>query len=101
MKRKSSDFTTDNFSFSAGNIVGSFLQTCKSEIDTEFFRMTDGEVNESLKLFPKESLNVEQRSKSEPQQQQQILKESEKIEDELKTKKVREHNLRIVFKYSP
>lgn len=80
MEQQSSNFTTDNFSFSARPIVGSFLQPYSSATDAECIRMTDAEVAkrlEELKLYTKQSLNVEQRI--EIARQQQALRDAKKM----------------------
>ncbi|KAJ6644557.1 Bromodomain adjacent to zinc finger domain protein 2B, partial [Pseudolycoriella hygida] len=80
LEQQSSSFTVDNFSFSARPIIGSFLQPYSSATDAECIRMTDAEVAkrlEELKLYTKQSLNVEQRI--EIARQQQAMRDAKKM----------------------
>lgn len=78
-------FTADNFSFSARAIIGYFLQPAPPPYatDGEYIRMTDVDVSkrlEELKMFTKQSLNVEQRI--EIARQQQALRDAKKMQKE-------------------
>lgn len=75
----------DNFSFSAKAIVGTFLQPAPPPYatDGEYIRMTDTEVAkrlEELKMFTRQTLNVEQRI--EIARQQQAIREAKKLAKE-------------------
>lgn len=79
----SSAFTADNFSFSARAIIGYFLQPAPPPYatDGEYIRMTDVDVAkrlEELKMFTKQSLNVEQRI--EIARQQQAMRDAKKMQ---------------------
>lgn len=91
-----SKLNRDNFSFSAKAIVGTFLQPTPSPYgaDGEYMRMTDTDVAkrlEELKLFTRQTLNVEQRI--EIARQQQAIREAKKqAKEELaKTKEKARH----------
>lgn len=78
-------FTAENFSFSARAIIGYFLQPAPPPYatDGEYIRMTDVDVSkrlEELKMFTKQSLNVEQRI--EIARQQQALRDAKKMQKE-------------------
>lgn len=78
-------FTCDNFCFSARAIIGYFLQPAPPPYatDGEYIRMTDSDVAkrlEELKMFTKQSLNVEQRI--EIARQQQALRDAKKMAKE-------------------
>ncbi|XP_031616444.1 bromodomain adjacent to zinc finger domain protein 2B isoform X2 [Contarinia nasturtii] len=80
-----SKLSRDNFSFSAKAIVGAFLQPAPAPYatDGEFIRMTDTEVAkrlEELKMFTRQTLNVEQRI--EIARQQQAIREAKKLAKE-------------------
>lgn len=75
----------DNFSFSAKAIVGTFLQAAPAPYatDGEYIRMTDTEVAkrlEEVKMFTRQTLNVEQRI--EIARQQQAIREAKKLAKE-------------------
>lgn len=85
MEKNPSQLTRDNFSFSSRAIVGSFLQPAPPPYanDGEFIRMTDADVAkrlEDLKMFTRQTLNVEQRI--EIAKQQQAIREAKKIAKE-------------------
>lgn len=85
MEQTSSKFTRDNFTYSAKAIVGSFLQPAPAPYatDGEYIRMTDEEVTkrlEELKMFTRQTLNVEQRI--EIARQQQAIRDAKKIAKE-------------------
>lgn len=85
LEQTSSKFTRDNFSFSGKIIVGSFLQPAPAPYatDGEFIRMTDVEVAkrlEELKMFTRQTLNVEQRI--EIARQQQAIRDAKKMAKE-------------------
>lgn len=92
LKKYGSDFKTENFSFSARKLVGTFLQAAPPPYatDGEFVRMTDSEVSqrlEEIRLYTRQSmtqLNVEQRI--EIARQQQALREAKKFAKEEITK---------------
>lgn len=76
LEQTGSKFTRDNFSFSAKAIVGIFLQPAPAPYanDGEYIRMTDVDVSkrlEELKMFTRQTLNVEQRIEIARQQQAQ------------------------------
>lgn len=80
-----SPFTVENFSFSARAIVGDFLQPAPPPYatDGDYIRMTDADVAkrlEELKMFTKQSLNVEQRI--EIARQQQAMRDAKKMQKE-------------------
>lgn len=80
-----SAFTVENFSFSARAIVGDFLQPAPPPYatDGDYIRMTDADVAkrlEELKMFTKQSLNVEQRI--EIARQQQAMRDAKKAQKE-------------------
>lgn len=80
-----SKLSRDNFSFSAKAIVGTFLQPAPAPYatDGEYIRMTDTEVAkrlEELKMFTRQTLNVEQRI--EIARQQQAIREAKKLAKE-------------------
>lgn len=80
-----SKLSRDNFSFSAKAIAGTFLQPAPAPYatDGEYIRMTDTEVAkrlEELKLFTRQTLNVEQRI--EIARQQQAIREAKKLAKE-------------------
>ena len=91
MDQQQSTLTSDNFSFSARVIVGNFLQPAPPPYatDGEYIRMTDVDVAkrlEELKMFTKQSLNVEQRI--EIAKQQQAMREAKKMaKDEISRNK--------------
>lgn len=75
----------DNFSFSSKVIVGTFLQPTQAPYATEgeYSRMTDTEVAkrlEDLRMFTRQTLNVEQRI--EIARQQQAIREAKKLAKE-------------------
>lgn len=85
LDQSQSKLTRDNFSFSAKAIVGTFLQPAPAPYatDGEFIRMTDTEVAkrlEELKMFTRQTLNVEQRI--EIARQQQAIREAKKLAKE-------------------
>lgn len=85
MEQTASKYTRDNFSFSAKAILGTFLQPTPAPYATEgeYIRMTDIEVAkrlEELKLFTRQSLNVEQRI--EIARQQQAARDAKKLAKE-------------------
>lgn len=80
-----SKLSRDNFCFSAKAILGTFLQPSPAPFNTdgEFIRMTDTEVGkrlEELKMFTRQTLNVEQRI--EIARQQQAIREAKKLAKE-------------------
>lgn len=82
LEQQSSQFSSDNFSFSARAIIGYFLQPAPPPYatDGEYIRMTDVDVAkrlEELKMFTKQSLNVEQRI--EIARQQQAIRDAKKM----------------------
>lgn len=85
LDQSQSKLTRDNFSFSAKAIIGTFLQPAPAPYatDGEFIRMTDTEVAkrlEELKMFTRQTLNVEQRI--EIARQQQAIREAKKLAKE-------------------
>lgn len=85
MEQSSSKFNRDNFSFSAKAIIGNFLQPAPAPYatDGEYIRMTDVEVAkrlEELKMFTRQTLNVEQRI--EIARQQQAIRDAKKLAKE-------------------
>lgn len=83
--QSASPFTVENFSFSARAIIGYFLQPAPPPYatDGEYIRMTDVDVAkrlEELKMFTKQSLNVEQRI--EIARQQQAMRDAKKMQKE-------------------
>lgn len=90
LEQQSSQFTTDNFSFSARAIIGYFLQPAPPPYatDGEYIRMTDVDVSkrlEELKIFTKQSLNVEQRI--EIARQQQAARDAKKMQKDDNSRK--------------
>lgn len=102
LEQTNSPFTIDNFSFSARAIIGYFLQPLPAKIgDGEYIRMTDSDVAkrlEELKMFTKQSLNVEQRI--EIARQQQAARDAKKMQkdDNSRKDKVRLCGLRDCIK---
>lgn len=85
MEQTQSKLSRDNFSFSAKAIVGAFLQPAPAPYatDGEYIRMTDTEVAkrlDELKMFTRQTLNVEQRI--EIARQQQAIREAKKLAKE-------------------
>lgn len=85
MEKNPSKLTRENFSFSARAIVGSFLQPAPPPYanDGDFLRMSDEDVAkrlEDLKMFTRQTLNVEQRI--EIAKQQQALRDAKKQQKE-------------------
>ncbi|XP_030388198.1 uncharacterized protein LOC115634529 isoform X2 [Scaptodrosophila lebanonensis] len=85
MEQHPSNLTRENFSFSARAIVGSFLQPAPPPYanDGEYIRMTDEDVAkrlEDLKVFTRQTLNVEQRI--EIAKQQQAMRDAKKQQKE-------------------
>lgn len=85
MEKNPSKLTRENFSFSARAIVGSFLQPAPPPYanDGDFLRMSDEDVAkrlEDLKMFTRQTLNVEQRI--EIAKQQQALRDAKKQQRE-------------------
>lgn len=85
MDQTQSKLSRDNFSFSAKAIVGAFLQPAPAPYatDGEYIRMTDTEVAkrlDELKMFTRQTLNVEQRI--EIARQQQAIREAKKLAKE-------------------
>ncbi|XP_055319617.1 bromodomain adjacent to zinc finger domain protein 2B isoform X4 [Sitodiplosis mosellana] len=85
LEQTQSKLSRDNFSFSAKAIVGAFLQPAPAPYatDGEYIRMTDTEVAkrlEELKMFTRQTLNVEQRI--EIARQQQAIREAKKLAKE-------------------
>lgn len=85
MEQQSSQFSSDNFSFSARAIIGYFLQPAPPPYatDGEYIRMSDADVAkrlEELKMFTKQTLNVEQRI--EIAKQQQAIRDAKKLAKE-------------------
>lgn len=82
LDQQSSNFTSDNFTYSARAILGYFLQPAPPPYatDGEYIRMSDVDVAkrlEELKMFTKQSLNVEQRI--EIARQQQAIRDAKKL----------------------
>lgn len=85
LEQTQSKLSRDNFSFSAKAIVGTFLQAAPAPYatDGEYIRMTDTEVAkrlEEVKMFTRQTLNVEQRI--EIARQQQAIREAKKLAKE-------------------
>lgn len=85
LEQTQSKLHRDNFSFSAKAIVGTFLQPTPAPYATEgeYIRMSDTEVAkrlEELKMFTRQTLNVEQRI--EIARQQQAIREAKKLAKE-------------------
>lgn len=85
LEQQPSSLTRENFSFSARAIVGSFLQPAPPPYanDGEYIRMTDEDVAkrlEDLKVFTRQTLNVEQRI--EIAKQQQAMRDAKKQQKE-------------------
>lgn len=85
LDQTASKFTRDNFSFSAKAIIGNFLQPAPAPYatDGEYIRMTDVDVSkrlEELKMFTRQTLNVEQRI--EIARQQQAIRDAKKLAKE-------------------
>ncbi|KAH8308927.1 hypothetical protein KR059_003380 [Drosophila kikkawai] len=84
-QQQPSNLSRENFSFSARAIVGSFLQPAPPPYanDGEYIRMTDEDVAkrlEDLKVFTRQTLNVEQRI--EIAKQQQAMRDAKKLQKE-------------------
>lgn len=80
-----SKYTRDHFSFSAKVILGQFLQPAPAPYatDGEYIRMTDIDVAkrlEELRLFTRQTLNVEQRI--EIARHQQAIRDAKKLAKE-------------------
>lgn len=101
LEQTPSKFTRDNFSFSAKAILGQFLQPAPAPYatDGEYIRMTDVDVAkrlEELRLFTRQSLNVEQRI--EIARQQQAVRDAKKIaKEELAKSKEKVDNTYLSF----
>ncbi|KPU75750.1 uncharacterized protein Dana_GF12391, isoform E [Drosophila ananassae] len=85
LEQQPSNLSRENFSFSARAIVGSFLQPAPPPYanDGEYIRMTDEDVAkrlEDLKVFTRQTLNVEQRI--EIAKQQQAMRDAKKLQKE-------------------
>ncbi|XP_044248786.2 bromodomain adjacent to zinc finger domain protein 2B isoform X2 [Drosophila takahashii] len=85
LDQQPSNLSRENFSFSARAIVGSFLQPAPPPYanDGEYIRMTDEDVAkrlEDLKVFTRQTLNVEQRI--EIAKQQQAMRDAKKLQKE-------------------
>lgn len=98
LEQQSSQFTTENFSFSARAIIGYFLQPAPAPYatDGEYIRMTDSDVAkrlEELRMFTKQSLNVEQRI--EIARQQQAARDAKKMQKDDSSRKDKVIDLRV------
>lgn len=85
MEKNPSKLLRENFSFSARAIVGTFLQPAPPPYanDGEYIRMTDEDVAkrlEDLKIFTRQTLNVEERIQIA--KQQQALRDAKKAQKE-------------------